>query len=963
MLSAPSGSSSLVPLPDQTLPLSTIRKSASDGQVVPLGSVGSRRVSNQSLPSPTEEEMVPRRGSDGEISMMENSNDDDPCSPVALGITDWSDCASPNAHIFVPTSGSVQSCYLAQDCLHSGMKFKCVACRTIAHQGCISALNSVFPCKLTFRECVRKYREQTDVHHHWVIRKQMKGKCISCHKNFQSKLGSKFSSAAVGINCSWCKLALHNSDTCRALVVSNPVCDLGVHSGIIIPPSWIIKLPRKGSFKSSIKNSPKRSGEHRLQICEKVRTEQATKVPKEHPTFLLKPIPVAHGCPVIVFLNPKSGGNQGEKLMQKFQWLLNPRQVFDLSQSGPLPAIELYKRVPGVRFLACGGDGTVGWVLSVLDKADVPSPPPVGVLPLGTGNDLSRTLGWGGGYTDEPISKILISLQHADIINVDRWQLSHQPNPEYPPSDKGEDRLPMQVVNNYFSLGVDALIALQFHEAREANPQKFNSRIRNKIFYGQTGGKDLILRKWKSLTDYIRVECDGRDITPKLRELKVLAVIFLNIHHYSSGTRPWNRQFGEQRLDDGLLEVIGVTTYQFPLLLAGGHGHCITQCQTARITTMKTIPMQVDGEAVRVNPSVIEIRYLNQAKMLVKRQSGSKVRSTGLPCALLRIGVSKISMVDYEVYHCNKDQLKSLAKPFGELNVESTADLEQVRSLVRKLQENNIGPVQSKLQSEWCFLDSVTAERFFRVDRAQENLHFLPDICENTLYILETEEIVESNLSNLLPEDLMTPPRSPLTPIPGDPLHEDRLPTTQPSSDNELLDEEENHQKRVGALKERGGIDASVPTFGLTPPDDDSLKTTDGILKAARLGDLKMLRELCTEGYSLLSRDETGKTALHYGARFGHKEIIKFLVMNGPPTLIDMTDYEKGHTALHKAAAYKRRTICCMLVTAGANLIIEDSSGKTAQQLALSAEDDDLSAYLESQELFQTSNKDFETQV
>ena len=112
-------------------------------------------------------------------------------------------------------------------------------------------------------------------------------------------------------------------------------------------------------------------------------------------------------------------------------------------------------------------------------------------------------------------------------------------------------------------------------------------RIRNKIFYGQTGSKDLILRKWKSLTDYIRVECDGRDITPKLRELKVLAVIFLNIHHYSSGTRPWNRQFGEQRLDDGLLEVIGVTTYQFPLLLAGGHGHCITQCQVGYFTLIE----------------------------------------------------------------------------------------------------------------------------------------------------------------------------------------------------------------------------------------------------------------------------------------------------------------------------------------------------------------------------------------
>ncbi len=113
--------------------------------------------------------------------------------------------------------------------------------------------------------------------------------------------------------------------------------------------------------------------------------------------------------------------------MQKFQWLLNPRQVFDLSGDGggPQPAIELYKRVPGVRLLACGGDGTVGWVLSVLDAAaaDVSPPPPVGVLPLGTGNDLSRSLGWGGGYTDEPISKILMSLQAAEIINMDRWRL------------------------------------------------------------------------------------------------------------------------------------------------------------------------------------------------------------------------------------------------------------------------------------------------------------------------------------------------------------------------------------------------------------------------------------------------------------------------------------------------------------------------------------------------------------
>ncbi|XP_053976174.1 eye-specific diacylglycerol kinase isoform X1 [Hylaeus volcanicus] len=932
---------------------------------------------------------------------------------------DWGPGAINGEHLWVPTSASGDFCYV-NDCSKHGPRMKCAACRVVAHAVCATSLN--FACKSSFRDVgVRQYREQTNTHHHWVHRRSQKGKCGNCGKSFQSKL-SFTSKEIVAVSCSWCKAAFHNKEACFNVQKIGENCELGCHSSIIVPPSWIVKLPRKGSFKSSLRKSPrkKKSGERKKSKDKDKDKEQD----KDHgKLWVVKPIPTPSVKPVLVFINPKSGGNQGAKLLQKFQWLLNPRQVFDLTQGGPKMGLELFKSVPNLRVLACGGDGTVGWVLSILDQIGASPPPAVGVLPLGTGNDLARALGWGGGYTDEPIGKILSNIGESDTTLLDRWQLVVERNPDAQGDEdngKGKESLPLNVVNNYFSLGVDAYIALEFHEAREAHPERFNSRLRNKMYYGQMGGKDLVRRKWKDLSEFVTLDCDGQDMTPKLKEHRVHAIVFLNIASYGGGTHPWGAASGtkEPSTEDGLIEVVGLTTYQLPLLQAGGHGTCIAQCSTAKLVTTRTIPMQVDGEACRLLPSIIEMKLLNKATMLAKRRNAGKSHRDVVQLERLKLPVMKIKMPDYERYHHDKDMLKKSATTWiaDPLDLDATTDLESLRKILAK--DYNMDTC--------CFLDSCTAERFFRIDRAQEQLHYVTDVAVDAVYVLDE---TAANQSSGEPEGKLSPNQE-TKPVQSSPS-EERPKTNaamtedpvreEPAKKEPVKDEpkaqpitvpENAAPKTQDSAKSQGSMSRSTPhsetnnarngervsvnenivtgapvkqssssksisatavaqsqhraPFTFISPRDRLFglssevhtfstglleKTSDSILKAAKIGDFQAIKDLHGKGYSLLSIDATGQTALHLAARHGHRDIVRYLIACAPSTILNMIDNDKGQTALHKAAQYKRRSICCMLVAGGATLTIADRNGHTPRDLALQAEDRDLAAYLYSRSI------------
>uniref|UniRef100_A0A8C6JPW5 Diacylglycerol kinase n=1 Tax=Melopsittacus undulatus TaxID=13146 RepID=A0A8C6JPW5_MELUD len=318
-------------------------------------------------------------------------------------------------------------------------------------------------------------------------------------------------------------------------------------------------------------------------------------------TLLASKIP-QNCCPILVFVNPKSGGLKGRDLLYSFRKLLNPHQVFELTNGGPLPGFHTFSKVPSFRVLVCGGDGTVGWVLGALEEIRhklACSEPSVAILPLGTGNDLGRVLRWGAGYSGEDPYSILVSVDEADDVLMDRWTILLDADEPAEGAENGvAEPEPPKIVqmNNYCGLGIDAELSLDFHHAREEEPGKFNSRFHNKGVYVKVGLQKI--SHTRNLHKDIKLQVDQQEVElPSIEGL-----IFINIPSWGSGADLWgsdsDNRFEKPRIDDGLLEVVGVTGVVHMGQVQGGFrsGIRIAQGSYFRVTLLKPIPVQVDGE-------------------------------------------------------------------------------------------------------------------------------------------------------------------------------------------------------------------------------------------------------------------------------------------------------------------------------------------------------------------------------
>lgn len=500
----------------------------------------------------------------------------------------------------------------------------CVYCNIYVDEKClrIADKDKLFKCKKLFMikdesTSIEDFNYSNKWHHHWIKGNlKLNSICYICNEDIQCAPNLH------DYKCAWCHNSAH--ENCLNNVSSPNLIDECNLSRLVLKPNLIyLNL-------SSLKRYSVQISLNDIKIND---------------LYLKQLNHDNEWTPLFVFCNLKSGNNDADHIIRILATILNPLQIIEMNKKSvdiALKWMESYSNSIKFKILVCGGDGSVGWILSSLSKLEFKKhQPAVGILPLGTGNDLSRRLGWGEGYVgDVDIEEILNQIDRANYVQLDRWAIkieklkkssllakkNNQAFDKESPivSNPKPSKFDLKFMNNYISVGCDALVTLNFHKEREN--QKFANRLLNKLIYFKYGTIDTFLKECRFLTENVQLELDG-----KLIELPHLeSIVVLNIPYWGGGVDPWNigrtkddTNLPQPNINDGLLEVFGIySSFHIAQLQVGiAEPFRIGQAKNVRIKLLKRFPVQIDGEPWEQNPALIDISFHNCLTMLEKNHA------------------------------------------------------------------------------------------------------------------------------------------------------------------------------------------------------------------------------------------------------------------------------------------------------------------------------------------------------